>query len=552
MSLISITFLAFLLITFLAYFFVPLKARWLVLFTGSIVFLAWGGWENVLFLAITAVIVYTASIWMAHIYERNEQDLVRQVTASFKEKHDAKQGADSENMLSDKEYVKSVRDAKRQSYSSSKKKTKWILFLTVAMILAMLVYSKAGKNIAEALSSVLHGQALSIAVIVPIGISYYSFSAIGYLADVYWKKDKAENNPLKLFLYLAYFPHITQGPIPRHSRLASQLVEGHPFEYQRVCFGLQRIVWGYFKKLVVADRFACIVSKVFSDYEKYEGLIFVVAIIASAIQLYTDFSGCMDIALGVSEVFGITLDENFKRPFFAKSAAEFWRRWHITLGSWFRDYVYMPLVVSPALIKISNGSRKVFGKRFAKNLLMVIPLAVVWLLTGLWHGTGKNYIAWGIWWGSIIILATVLAPELKKLTLWLKINTKSPFWMFFQMVRTFVIFCIGRLLTAPLNLYQSFQISKKIWTQWNPWVFFDGTMYQLGLDRYDFWIAVLSVVVIWFVGIKQEKGIKIRQTIAAYPIVFRWIVYFGATFATLILGYYGSGHIARTFLYAAY
>ena len=504
MSLISILFPVFLAVLFAGYFLLPLRFRWLWLLAGSIVFYCWGCPEQLLFPLVAWMIAYCAALLIEKISEKK------------------------------------------------KKRPRLILFLGVLPILALMVLTRAGERILSSVSMILRGRPLSLSILVPLGISYYTFALVGYLADVYWKKNPAERNPLKLLLYVLFFPHITQGPIPRFRKLAPQLMEGHPFDYGRFCFGLQRIIWGYFKKLVVADRFSVIVRTVFENAEKYKGLTFVAAASASAVQLYADFSGCMDIALGVSEALGITLDENFRRPFFAKSAAEFWRRWHITLGAWFKDYVYMPLVVSPVLVKLSGASRKVFGKRFARSLMTVIPLAVVWFLTGSWHGTGWNYIAWGIWWGGIIILSSVFAPELKKLTHLLRIPEDSFYWDLFRMVRTFVIFCVGRLLTAPGSLSRSLMIAKRILLSWNPWVFFDGTLYQLGLDAADFWVGILSLLFLWYISVQQEKGIRIREKIASYPVVIRWGIYYGAVFAVLVFGMYGSGHTSNGFIYAQY
>ena len=389
-------------------------------------------------------------------------------------------------------------------------------------------------------------------IIIPLGISYYTFGIIGYMADVYWKKDEAEKNPLKLLLYMIYFPHILQGPIARHRKLASQLAEGHRFDYQNFCFGLQRITWGFFKKLVIADRFAVIVNEIFDNYGQYEGQYFIIAILACVVQLYCDFSGCMDIALGVSECFGITLDENFKRPFYSRSASEFWRRWHITLGAWFKDYVYMPMVINPRLIKLSKRAKDKLGARFGKSIMTIVPLAIVWLLTGLWHGTGIDYIVWGCYWGIIIIVGTVFAPEFKKLNKKLNIDTESDLWKNFQIVRTFLIFCGGRLLTAPGDIRVSMEIIKSMFTKFNIWIWFDQSIYELGLDRQNLWAGLFALVLLWFISYKQEHGTNIREKIASYPLPLRWILYYGLFFAVLVFGMYGSGFEASAFVYMQY
>ena len=388
--------------------------------------------------------------------------------------------------------------------------------------------------------------------IIPIGISYYCLSLIGYLADVYWKKERAETNYFKLLLFTLYFPKILEGPISKYRTVGAQLAEGHKFDYTRICFGLQRMLWGFFKKLVIADHLAVIVSTVYADCQSYTGSILLVAAIFGAVQLYCDFSGCMDIALGVSECFGITLEENFKQPFASRSAAEFWRRWHITLGAWFKDYVFMPLAISPRLMKISGFLRKKLGKRVGKSFLSVIPLAVVWLLTGLWHGTGANYMAWGIYWGLLIILSSVFEPEIRKLTAKLKIDTTSPGFRFFQMSRTFWLFVISRIITLPETLEGIWYTIQSIFTNFAPWKLVDGSLYKLGIDRPQFLVTMLAIALVGFVGSRHEKGIRIREWIAARPIAIRWLIYYGAIFAVLIFGAYGPGYDAGSFVYMQY
>ncbi len=499
----SLNFILFLAICLLLYYVIPQKGRWVVLLVGSIVFYLFAGWEKLLYVLGTALITYAVALRMDAIYQ-------------------------SEN------------NAELKPAEKKKKAKPWLL-LGLVLILGFLVFTKISSNFLK----LEH-------LIVPLGISYYTFGVVGYLADVYWRKERAEKNPLKLLLYMIYFPHILQGPIPRHKKLAAQLAEGHPMDVRGICFGIQRVTWGFFKKLVIADRFAVIAQTILGDSMKYEGQYFVLAILASAIQLYTDFSGCMDIALGVSECFGITLDENFQRPFYAKTASEFWRRWHITLGTWFKDYVYMPLVIHPGLIRLSKRARDRFGSRFGKSLMSVIPLAAVWLLTGLWHGTGADYLVWGCYWGLIIIVSTVFAPELKKVNERLRINTNSIWWKRIQMVRTFLIFCGGRLLTAPGDLKVSIRMLQSIFTRFNIWIWFDESLYGLGLKRQDFWVGIAGLAFLWYISRKQEQGVRIRESIEALPLPVRWACYYGLFFGVLILGRYGSGFEASAFVYMQY
>ncbi len=499
----SLNFILFLSVCFLVYYMLPLRFRWILLLVGSIFFYACSGWEKLIFVLATGLVTYVVAWGIDRIYSLDKYAELTQ--------------------------------------AEKKKKARIWLYAGLILVIGFLGYTKLAHYFIKADN-----------IIIPLGISYYTFGIIGYMADVYWKKDQAEKNPLKLLLYMIYFPHILQGPIARHKKLAAQLAEGHRFSYQSFCFGLQRVTWGFFKKLVIADRFAVLSNEIFGQYEQYEGQYFIIAILACVIQLYCDFSGCMDIAIGVSECFGIQLEENFKRPFYSRSAAEFWRRWHITLGAWFKDYVYMPMVIHPKLIQLSKKARDRFGARFGKNLMTVIPLAIVWLLTGLWHGTGIDYIIWGCYWGLIIIIGTVFAPEFKKLNKKLKINTESGLWKGFQMVRTCLIFAGGRLLTAPGDIKASFEILRSIFTKGNFWIWFDKSIYDLGLSRPELWAGIWSLLLLCFISHKQEKGVKIRESIAALPLPFRWILYYGLFFLVLILGRYGSGFEESAFVYMQY
>ncbi|EOS25712.1 hypothetical protein C806_01839 [Lachnospiraceae bacterium 3-1] len=494
MSLTSIYFFLFMTALIIIYFIVPKKVRWIVLLVGSCYFYLAGGLDIFCIACATVAITYFAAIWM----EKASQDI---------------------------------------------KKKRLLLSAAVVLLLGFLTLTKVSSH---------YGWQYRW-LVVPLGISYYTFSLIGYLADVYWKKEKAETNYLKLLLFTLYFPKIIQGPISKHKSIAGQLLEGHEFDYDNLCAGVQLAMWGYFKKLVIADRAAIFVDTVFGGLDNYleSGAILTMAVILSTVQLYCDFSGYMDIVIGISQILGIQLENNFKRPFFSKSAAEFWRRWHITLGAWFKDYVYMPIVISPRLIKFSTWVRNHFGKRTGKAMMNVIPLAVVWLLTGLWHGTGKNYVLWGIYWGAIIITTTVFAPEIKKFNKFLHINTEASSWQLFQMVRTTAIFCVGRLITAPGSLRNSWKILLGMTHSFRLWELFDGTIYTLGLAEIDMKLLVLSIGILWIVGIQQEKS-SIRERISGWNALARWSFYAVAFVSIFMLGIYGTGYDASSFAYERY
>ena len=388
-------------------------------------------------------------------------------------------------------------------------------------------------------------------VIVPLGVSYYTFSSLGYLLDVYWRKTKYISNYFQFALCVFYFPQIVQGPIARYQKLLPQFTRENRFDYHRVCFGIQLMLYGYFKKMVIADRLAIFTGHVLGDIGAYEGLVLVITLIFCSFQIYADFSGCVDIVRGTSQIFGIELDENFNHPFFSKSTAEFWRRWHMTLGTWFKDYVYMPTATSPWLIKLISKVKEKFGRKVAKNLNTIIPLMTVWVLTGVWHGTGWNYVAWGLYYGTIITSATLFAAKYKKLAELLHINMESRGYSYFQMVRTFCVFTVGRLITVPGSLHATWQMIRQIFKSFNPWILWDGTLYTLGLNYRNLCLAVLSLLLIRQISIWQERG-SVREGIARKNIVIRWAIYYAAIFAIIIFGIYGPGYNAVNFVYGQF
>lgn len=491
-SFISFYFIAFVFALVLFYYLIPRKSRWIVLLTGSVLFYSTAGIHPLITVLLSCVIVYFVS-------------LILQMT-----------------------------DKKKRKFRCL------ILSLGIFTLLMVLVFTKF---------YVLFEWKFKY--IVPLGISYYTFSAIGYMADVFWGKENAEKNFFKLALYLSFFPKILQGPLIKFRNLAPQLFEGHQFCYQDFCFGIQLAIWGYFKKMVIADRIAIFTSSVFANQKSFGGAILLISVVLAIVQLYCDFSGYMDIASGVAQMFGITLEKNFDHPFFARSAAEFWRRWHITLGVWFKDYVYMPLVISPRLIKASGKIGKIFGKRAGKAFLTIIPLSVVWILTGLWHGTGINYLVWGAYWGTMISLSTVFAPEIKRISKALHIDSERQGWKNFQMIRTFFLFCIGRILTIPGDLAVSKSILTRICTDIRPWQLVNDTMYAQGLEWKEIVFMFLMIGVFWFVSLQQRNG-SVRKKISNWNIAIRCTIYACSVIFILIFGIYGPRYETSNFIYMQY
>lgn len=491
----SFFFLLFLLVVTAVYFLFPLKVRWVVLFVASLVFYGMAGKEFLPWLLADALISYAAA---------------RQIDA---------------------------RDKKTE------KKARWtILSVVLVVIIGFLCLVKFAKYLPFVGS-----------IVMPIGISYYTFAAIGYILDVYWGRYAAEKNFLKYLLFISFFPHILQGPIARYNRLGPQLAEGHRFDYTRLCYGAQLMVWGFFQKLVIADRLDMFVSRVFADYENAYGLVVVLAVFFYAIELYTDFSGCVNIARGMSQILGIELEENFRQPYFSQSVEEFWRRWHITLGNWFRDYLGMPVSMSKPVKKWSKAARKKWGAEAGRRVVTISALVVVWLCTGLWHGTGWNYMIWACWQGGIIILGVLWKERYGRWREKLYIREESKGFQLFRMVRTFILAgMIPRLVTRAPSLHAALTMFGNLFRGSGLGQLTGDNLAALGWSRVNLLIALLGICIQLGVSILKEREVSIRQTVAGWILPVRWLIYLTAFFSVVIFGIYGPGYDPRAFAYMGF
>lgn len=517
----SLEFAIFLLCLLLLYYIVKSKYRNFVLLIFSIVFYSMYGFEKLILLFLTIVFVYMICKKMGRIYSKMEREI-------------EKEG------LVGKERV--------QLQLLYKRKNKGWLLLGIGLIVFMLCYCKCGTYFNEFLKSVFNREDIVLHIIVPMGISYYAFSCIGYLLDVYWRKQKPESNFLDLALAVCYFPQIVQGPIARYSRLLPQLKKERRISFDGFTKGLQLMLWGYFKKLVIADRLSIFVASVFDTTTEVQSGIYAIALCLSTIQLYADFSGCMNIVHGISELLGISLDQNFRQPFFSTTISEFWRRWHITLGEWFKDYVYLPFASSRIVIKLGTLAKNAIGVRASKSVTTALTLFGVWLLTGLWHGTGMDYVVWGIYYGTLISVSTIFAPEIKKLIGFLKINTEAVTWKWFQMVRTFIIFTIGRLITVPASLSESAHIFAKL-TDIRGYFLEKSALLHFGFDKTDWSIVFFGMALMFVVDWIEEKK-PIREALGEQNMLFRWGVFYGLMFGIVFFGMYGPGIEIVEFVYA--
>ena len=385
----------------------------------------------------------------------------------------------------------------------------------------------------------------------PFGISYFTLILIGYLLDVRWGTvEEPERNPLKMLLFAGYFPQMTSGPFTRYGDMAPALFAGAEWSWKRFCFGCERFLWGLFKKLVVADRMAVAVAALYSGTD-YTGLWVPVAAAAYIGQLYADFSGCMDIVIGISEMFGVPLAENFRRPFSAVSLSELWRRWHITLGAWVRDYLMYPVLKSGWMKRVRSFCRKRLGKKASREIPSYIGMFITWFCVGFWHGGSWKYIfGSGLFFFAMIAGGMLLKPLFQRLTDALHIDTEARYWRYFRQARSFVLFAAAVSFDRRDSFGAGLAAWKSALTVWNPGALRHGAILQLGLSGMDLVICALGFGAILAVSMLQERHGGVRELLLKQNRVFRWLVYLGLLGAVLFLGCYGPEWGEAEFIYA--
>ena len=318
-------------------------------------------------------------------------------------------------------------------------------------VLGFLKYSP----LAVSLLNILPGVALPVPkVILPLGISFYTFQSAGYLLDVYWERCEVEKSFLNYLLFVSFFPQLMQGPIGRYGSLMPQLraeVSYAPFRIRR---GVWRISWGLFKKLVIADNAAIYVNYIFDHYNTLHCLGFQ-GVLMYSVQLYMDFSGGIDVALGIAELLGIRLDENFRQPFFAQTLTDFWHRWHITLGTWMKDYLFYPLSLSGWMGSLRRFFRKHFGREYGRAMSVGVANLLVFFAVGVWHGPEWHYLAYGLYNGIIISVSGIFAGDFRKWKKTLGITDDMKWFQGFRMLRTFLIVNISWFLDRSGSVRQA-------------------------------------------------------------------------------------------------
>ncbi len=518
--------LVFLPITLLIYKIVPLKNKWKVLLIASYIFFLSLSSKLIIYLLFSTLSIHHFGLWLGKIY------------------------ADRDEKINS-----SSKDEKKQIKIDYKKKAKNVIVLAVLIHIGLLFFLKYTGFLTININNLFTFMGINYRIIIPkilmpIGISFYTFQGLSYIIDVYNEKVNPDSNLGRLALFMAFFPTIMEGPICRYNEVAESLYEGKDLTYKNITFGAQRILWGMLKKMVVADRLNLFVKNIFWSYAVLDGGLILIGAIAYTIQLYMDFSGTMDIVIGISEMFGVKLPENFKQPFFSKNISEFWSRWHITLGAWFRDYIFYPLSLSKTMKKITLIMRKKLGNHFGPLVAGSISLFVVWLCNGLWHGAAWSYIFFGMYHFTLIVLGNLFTPLIVKICEKMHINRENKIYVFLQIVKTTCLVVIGELFFRANGLKAGFAMFKRIVCNFSLASVFNGSVFTMGFDRHDALIVAIVCLAVLIVSILKEKNINIRENISKKNIIVRWTLYYALILFIIIFGAYGTGYAPVDPLYA--
>ncbi len=519
----SYSFIAFLALLFLSYYLVPRSWQWALLLAASYIFYAFAGLWCLAFILFTTVSAYAVSRLLGRA------------------------------IVKENDYVSANRDTlskeERKAYRARAKK-KRLYVLTVGLllnfgILAVIKYTAFALNNVNSVIGLFGGEALTVPdLLLPMGISFYIFQTCGYLIDVYRGRVEPQRNIAKLALFVSFFPQLVQGPISRYGELGEQLTAPHRFCGKTFTFGIQRILWGYFKKLVIADRVLVAMNTMLDAPEEYKGAYVLLLIIVYSIQIYADFTGGIDITIGVAQCLGIKLTENFDRPFASRSTKEYWRRWHISMGAWFREYIFLPVSVTRPMMKLNRRLTPRLGRVAASKIIAYSASLLTWFLTGLWHGAGWNFIVWGLLNCIIIIISETLEPLYAKFHARLPRLTGSAVWGGFCAVRTFLLMGIVRSLDCYRNVGVTFSMWGSMLTMRGFSSMLGGGILDLGLSVTDIVIVAAAVTVVFAVS----KIPDIREKLYRRPVLCACLS--TALFLSIILfGAYGVGYDASQFIY---
>ncbi|MCR5213548.1 MAG: MBOAT family protein [Eubacterium sp.] len=524
----------FLPLTIILYQLFPKRFRWVALLLASMGFYFSFSLNLFIFVVIATGVIYAAGL----LLEKMNRDKKNALKA-------LKSGGSSD------------KEEKAKLKAAYQKKSRLILTLGILMILASLLYLKYYNFFAENINTLFHASEdapiLAIKTIaLPLGISFFSMQAISYMADVYWGKFEAQKNPLKLLLYLCFFPTVMEGPITLYGDLKDQLYTGNSIDPYNIISGYIRLFWGIMKKLVIADRMYPAVVYLFNPENETKGVSVIAAAVLFTVMEYMEFSGCMDMVIGIANVFGIKLPENFRQPFLARNASEFWRRWHISLGVWFKTYIFYPVSMSNLSKKWNKFARGKINAHITKVVASAMALLPVWLCNGLWHGPKWTYIFYGVFYFVVILLELLLEPIGDGILKLLHTSKENKIVNIIRIFKTWLIIFAGELFFQADSLTQGFSMFRDIFKDFQLSILWDGTALYWGLDKYDWLVVLAMLIVVIIVNLIREKVGDISAALLKKPMLVRWVLVLALLMVITIFGCYGPGFEEVDFIYAGF
>lgn len=490
MSYLSIDFIVLVLASLVTYYIFPKKFRWVILLVSSMCFYLSYDNRYIIFLLCSIITTYLSALIISKLNQNNIKIL--------------------------------------------------ILFACIIVNASIWFIVKDANWIIESLNNI-HILSFQVNIpmmniLVPIGISYYVLQSIGYLIHVYKKKIKAEYNIFKYALFVSWFPSIVQGPISRYDQLSKQLFTGHAFDYDAIIESSLLVLYGMIKKIIIADQLAVFANYCFGDFANLSGFVLYVGAIAYSLQLYFDFSGCVNICRGVSGMFGVHLIQNFKSPYFATSIKDFWSRWHISLSTWLKDYIYIPL----------GGNRKGTSRKY-------FNIFITFLVSGIWHGAGSGFILWGLLHAVYQIAGDYFVNLRRRIKKWIGVKENSLSESIYQMIITFHLVAFAWIFFRAGSIGVAFDYIGNMIDNFSLWAIFDGRLFQYGIS-FNLAVPILiNIVAIFYIEYQQkQQDTQYRKVIRNLHIPLRWCIYFILIFDVILFGAYGTGFNISSFLYGGF
>ncbi len=492
MSILSLDYLLLVAVAFLAYYLLPLKVRWWVLLTASLVFYTLAGWFGLIYLTAVAAVTWGGSL--------------------------------------------AIRRVKAEGRWARAGGAKPLLSGVLVLILG-------------AMAALKYGGLWTAGWIAPLGLSWFTFQSAGYVIDVYRGKVEPERNPCRYLLFVAFFPQMTQGPVSTWKQLAPQLTEGHRLEPALVQEGVLLMLWGYFKKLVLADRLAAVAAYTTTQLVA-PGWLALASAGVYMVQLYADFSGGMDVIRGTALLYGIRMTENFRRPFFSTSVAEYWRRWHISLGAWFRSYLLFPLTTSRMGLAVGAGASRLLGKKTGRMAPSALATILIFLLIGLWHGASWNAVIYGLYFGLLMAVSTLLESAFRRLRKRWHVPEKHPAIIALRLIRTWLLVLLAQFFAFTAGPREALSLMGQSLMGWS--VANVGSVLTAIMPGLEWIIVLAALTVLTAVDALDEQGLTIGQRLARGPFPLRWLAMLALIVAIVVLGCYGDGMNGAAFLYTQF